>query len=555
MSDEPNTTPPDDVGLEAPALPSAPGERPDHRLIAAYEAALAVASEVTPEAVLQRIVDVARMVGSARYAALGVADERGKILQFITSGITPEQRAAIGPIPEGHGLLGELIRKREPIFVERIADDPRSSGFPPAHPPMETFMGMPILLGNRALGNLYLTDRTDGRPFDEHDLATVQVLAAHAASAIERSFLYGKLREQRDRLRTILDSLPSGVVIVSGSDTAVQFSNHAFVDLVFGAAAPPGVLPTYGRDFVWTRADGLPLRHDERPGTRALRGEMLTNLQLQLERADGTTLPVSVQSAPLRDPGNGGTDALLVVQDVTQLRQAEQLKDDFLSLISHEFRTPLTAIHGGAHLLADAEASLDPQTRRELLGDVVAESDRLDRMLKNLLSLASVMAGRLSVETEPVLLLPLVRKTSDEVAARSPNHRFAVEIDPDTPPVEGDPSLLAQVLRNLYENAVKYSPSGGTIRTTVQVYAEAGRVALAVTDEGLGITREHLPHVFERFNRAGADPTVRGMGLGLYLSQLLVTAQGGAITVTSPGPGHGTTFTVDLPVARGWSPE
>ena len=100
------------------------GER-DQRIIVAYEAALAVASEVAPEAVLQRIVDVARMVGSARYAALGVANDEGKLLQFITSGVTDEQRAKIGPLPEGHGFLGELIRGREPIMVEDLAADPR----------------------------------------------------------------------------------------------------------------------------------------------------------------------------------------------------------------------------------------------------------------------------------------------------------------------------------------------------------------------------------------------------------------------------------------------
>lgn len=124
----------------------------DWRLIAAYEAALAVASEVSLEAVLQRIVDVARNVAMSQYAALGVARGDGRLLQFITSGISDEDRAKIGPIPEGHGLLGELIRDSQPLLVPNIAADHRSSGFPPNHPPMKTFLGVPILLGNRVLG-------------------------------------------------------------------------------------------------------------------------------------------------------------------------------------------------------------------------------------------------------------------------------------------------------------------------------------------------------------------------------------------------------------------
>ncbi len=526
----------------------------DRALIAAYEAALAVASELTLEAVLQRIVDLARDVVPARYAALGVADEHGRIAQFITAGISAAEWAAIGPIPEGHGLLGELIREGKPLLVPDIAADPRSVGYPPNHPPMNRLLGVPILLGDRALGNLYLTERADGRPFDEEDLAAVQVLAAHAAAAIDRARLYRQVEqsrtdaeEQRDQLRVILDNLPSGVLIAGPPDGAYEQANAAAVDTIFGGDEPPGTLPVLGRDFGWLRADGVPLPADQLPVLRALRGETVRNFQLVLERADGIRVPVLVQAAPLHDAAGHVSRAVVVFQDITRLREAEQLKDDFLSLISHEFRTPLTAIHGGAHLLANQGDVLDEETRRELLGDIVAESERLDRMLGNMLSLTAIMAGRLAASTEPVLLGPLVREISAEVAARSPRHAFAVDLPAELPPADGDPALLGQVLRNLYENAVKYAPAGGEVRTTATVHGPT--VAIAVTDQGVGIAPEQVGRVFERFHRAGADPTVRGMGLGLYLSRHLVEAQGGRLAAGSPGPGRGATFTVTLPVA------
>ena len=152
--------------------------------------------------------------------------------------------------------------------------------------------------------------------------------------------------------------------------------------------------------------------------------------------------------------------------------------------------------------------------------------------------------------TEPVMIDPLARRVADEVAARSPRHRFVVALPPNLPPAEADPALLAQVLRNLYENAVKYAPNGGEVRTTARL--EDKTVTMAVTDEGIGIAPQQVERLFERFHRAGADPTVRGMGLGLYLSRMLVEAQGGRISVRSPGPGQGATFEVWLPVARGW---
>jgi signal transduction histidine kinase len=138
-----------------------------------------------------------------------------------------------------------------------------------------------------------------------------------------------------------------------------------------------------------------------------------------------------------------------------------------------------------------------------------------------------------------------------EVAARSSHHIFAVDLPSGLPPVEADPALLEQVLRNLYENAVKYAPSGGPVRTTAAHGDET--VTLNVTDAGLGIASEHVREVFDRFRRVAADATVRGMGLGLYLSRHLVEAQGGTIEANSPGVGKGATFSITLPVAHGWA--
>jgi signal transduction histidine kinase len=170
-----------------------------------------------------------------------------------------------------------------------------------------------------------------------------------------------------------------------------------------------------------------------------------------------------------------------------------------------------------------------------------------------MLTLAAVMAGRLPVRTEPLLLQPLAYATAAEIATHAPHHQFLVEIPADLPPSEGDPALLVQVLRNLYENAVKYSPGGGAVRTTASI--EGRMVTIHVADSGIGIPADEVARVFARFHRADADPSVRGMGLGLYLSHHLVEAQGGRIVARSPGRGQGATFSVTLPLARDWGDE
>jgi two-component system, OmpR family, phosphate regulon sensor histidine kinase PhoR len=514
------------------------------------EAALSMAMESTPEALLQRIVDLAREAVPARYAALGVTDETGRITQFMISGITPEERACLGTEPEGHGLLRALITERIPLLIPDIAADSRSVGFPPGHPPMRTLLGVPILLGDRVLGNLYLTERKDGKPFDDVDLHALQVLAVHAAVAIDRAHIHRRVEEQRDQLRIILDSLPAGVLILSGPDGRIELTNRALTEMLFGLTSPPGRLPAYSRDVRVLEADGTPMTEEQSPSCRALKGEVLRNQQLLVETASGQWMPVLAQAVPLPDASGAVKRAVLVFQDITRLREAEQIKDDFLSLISHEFRTPLTAIHGGAHLLLNQGEALDAQTRYELLCDIVDESDRLDRMLANMLVLTDVMAGRLAARAEPLLVEQLVRTAATSVAARAGNHTFILDIAPHLPPAEGDPELLAQVFSNLYQNAVKYSPAGGKIQTTVM--CDGQTITIEVTDQGIGIQSDEVERIFERFYRTGSDPSVRGTGLGLYLSRHLVSVQGGQILASSPGPGQGAVFTVTLPIIADW---
>lgn len=539
-----------------------------------------VTRESTPEAVLQHIVDLARQAVPARYAALVITSESGQIAHIFSSGMTAEEQARIGHLPQGRGLLGPLPRPGESLLVADIAADPRSAGFPPHHPPMHTLLRVPVRLGKRLLGSLYLSERWDAEPFTEDDAATVElfasqaagtidraltshrigdediaavkVLKTYAASTIDRSLAYQRVEEQRDQLRIILDSLPAGVLILSGPDGRIEMTNRALTAMLFGPAAPPGRMPVYSRDVKVLRANGLPLPHNEGLSSRALKGEEIRNQQLLLETAAGGQVPVLVQATPLPDASGDVTGAVLVFQDITRLRDAEQLKDDFLSLVSHEFRTPLTTIHGGAHLLMNQGEDLDIQTRRELLRDIVEESDRLDRMLANMLVLTEVMAGRLEARLEPLLVEQVVRTAATTVAARSEIHTFAIEIAPDLPPAQGDAALFAQVLSNLYQNAVKYAPGGGKILTRVSCDGQA--VSVTILDQGIGIQDAEIERVFERFYRAGGNPSVRGTGLGLYLSRHLIEVQGGQISASSPGLGNGAEFTVTLPVDPDWLP-
>lgn len=174
-------------------------------LAAINEASLALASELDLASVLQRVVDSSRKVATARYGALAMLDDEGKIAEFITSGISAEERALMDKLPEGKGLLGAVIQNGETLRVDRIADDPRSSGFPPHHPVMTSFIGLPIVYEGRILGDLYLTDKHGGEPFAKQDEEMLRTFAAHAAITIENARLYQHVQdlavlEERDRI-------------------------------------------------------------------------------------------------------------------------------------------------------------------------------------------------------------------------------------------------------------------------------------------------------------------------------------------------------------------
>lgn len=202
------------------------------------EAGLALSAELSLPALLQRIVELAAQVTDARYGALGLTDAEGRITEFITTGISAREREAIGPLPTGEGLLGAVIAEARPIRLDDIAADHRSSGFPPGHPPMRTFLGAPLRANGRVFGNVYLTEKSDGATFTERDEQDLMVLAAQAGVAVANAGLYEELRRRElwlDALRqtslAVLRGAPTGraLQLVRRLAREIAAADHAFL--------------------------------------------------------------------------------------------------------------------------------------------------------------------------------------------------------------------------------------------------------------------------------------------------------------------------------------
>jgi len=237
------------------------------------------------------------------------------------------------------------------------------------------------------------------------------------------------------------------------------------------------------------------------------------------------------------------------LRDITGRKKVDEMKDEFIGLVSHEMRTPLTVIIGALHTILTEETRLSSQERSQLLQDAVWEAESLSHLLSNLLELSRAQSERLLLHRESISIEALIQDMAKKMKQQSPGHEFIVDIPSKLPRVYADPVRLDHILRNLIENAVKYSPQGSQI--TVAVKRENENLVIAVKDEGVGISLNDQDKLFKPFERLGFSQanTVKGTGLGLLVCKRLVEAHGGRIWVKSE-PGHGATFLFTLPLER-----
>jgi signal transduction histidine kinase len=256
-------------------------------------------------------------------------------------------------------------------------------------------------------------------------------------------------------------------------------------------------------------------------------------------------LSLSIENSRLREE----------LRDTEALGEANRLKAELISTLAHEMRTPLTSIKGYSTALLMEEVVFDPKSQREFLEIIDEECDTLQNLIHDILESSIIDAGLLKLELQPVLLPRLMQGVIDDMARRAEGCRFVVDLPDHLPVVEADPERITQVLRNLLDNAVKYSPGGGLI--IVSAEAQPTEVMISVADQGVGIAPEHLHQLFEKFFRAktGLIRNVVGSGLGLPIAHAIVESHGGRIWAESAmGQGSTLYFTLPLP-AQGTAPD
>jgi PAS domain S-box-containing protein len=498
---------------------------------------------------LKRLVTKIAMILQAEKCVIKLYDkETGELVaQPPAFGMTDEE-VKLYRTRATQGVSGEAFMTGQPIVVNDSLSDPRTAKEFASLFGIRNSLTVPLIVERRdedgkvvdriRVGVLKVFNKRFGGQFTDEDVRLAMVLARSAASVIAQAKLYLEALEEKRQLEATLESMLVGVLAVN-SKGRITVLNHVARQLL--EISPEN---SVGADY-------QEVIKDER-----VRDIIRRTLENGEEVVEELTFTVGtseryfqVQTAPITGENKEILGEVTIFSDITELKRLDQMKTDFVSHVSHELRTPLTSIKGFvATLLADTEGYYDLETRREFLQIIDQECDRLTRLINDLLNLSRIESGRaLELVLKPVDVVDIAKKIIEIQKNYTSKHQFVLDVQEPVPTVIADEDKVDQIITNLVSNAVKYSPNGGEVRITIKEDPETGGVLVAVKDQGLGIPKDVLPRLFQRFVRVEGRK-IAGTGLGLYLTRHLVEAHGGKIWVDSE-EGKGSTFYFTLPPA------
>ena len=301
------------------------------------------------------------------------------------------------------------------------------------------------------------------------------------------------------------------------------------------------------------RADGSEVSLQEFPLARLLGDtETVRAEEIVMGVPDGRSISVLLNATPIRSDEGELESVVVTMQDMTAVEEQERLRAEFLAMVSHELRMPLTSVLGAATALRDAAADLDPAEMRQFFRIIIDRAEHMRELIRDLLDVARIEAGVLPVDPEPAEVAALVDRARNAFTSAGGRNNLAIDVAPDLPLVMADRRRIVQVIGNLLSNASKNSPEDSVIR--VSAVCSGGDVEVSVVDQGRGIPAEDLPRLFRKFSRREDRYTEGDTGLGLAICKGIVEAHGGRIHAESNGPGLGARFLFTLPVVQDAEP-
>lgn len=351
------------------------------------------------------------------------------------------------------------------------------------------------------------------------------------------------------QLKAVVSSMAEGVIITDPQGNISSVNPAALhIHRFRNVEEPRRNVGELARLFEFRALDGRSIPRRDWPTNRLLRGESFANLDVRVRRVDtGETWIGNYSGTPVRNSAGEPILSVLTVRDVTAQKEAERLREEYIALISHDLRNPLTALTGQAQLLRRSLARSGDERGVTGVDSILKSARRMNSMIQDLVETARLESGQLDTRKDPTDLFQLISDVVERMGTTEERARIRLEYPEPIPPVMADPDRIERVVVNLVSNALKYSTPDSPV--SVAVRRHDGEAMVSVSDQGIGIHPDEVHHLFQRFYRAKAGERSEGLGLGLYITRLIVEAHGGRIWVESK-LGEGSKFTFSLPIGQ-----
>jgi PAS domain S-box-containing protein len=495
---------------------------------------------------LRRLVQRIAMILQAEKIVIMFYDrERAELIGIEPGFGVEEDRLPMFRVRATQGISGEVFREGNPVIFHDATADPRTKKDPFGILNVTNGITVPLVIEKRdeenrvvdrtVIGVLHAFNKRHGEDFNEEDVRLLERMARNVGSIIANLQLYREVQKERDEFKSTFESLTAGLILVSPDGRISQM--NASARAIFGV----------GDDIVGQQAKDV-IKNDVIQEVFRItgKGDEIARQEITVTIA-GAERSYEVQAALVRAEDGKDLGVVAIFMDITDIKAIDKMKSSFVAMASHELRTPLTAIKGFVStLIIDDE--FNPEERREFYGIIDQECDRLTRLINDLLNTARIDAQEsLKPHYTNVAIRALLDKVVMLQRQTTTRHTIVLDAPAEMPIIVGDEDKMDQIFTNLLNNAIKYSPGGGQI--TVHATNEGDSLLFGIEDQGLGIPKDHLVKVFDKFHRVNNEDNrkIYGTGLGLFLVRHLVeTVHLGKIWVDSE-PGKGSTFWFRIP--------
>ena len=516
-------------------------------------ASLRINESLDLDHVLQGVLDSARTLTGARYGVITTLDDEGRMEDLRVSGLTVEDARRIWEIPDGQRFFEYLCAITGPVRVADLGGHARAMGLSELHTPMPigAFLGVPIRHRGKSVGNIHLSREKPGGEFTREDEETLVMFASQVALVVSNARRHRDEQRAKTGLETLIATSPVGVVVFDiATGAPVSFNREA--RRIVDSLLDPNQTPEQLLELMTVRrAGGSEISLLEFPLAEALSAtETVRAEEIVLAVPDGRSVSVLLNATPIRSEAGDVESVVVTIQDMTQLEEMERLRAEFLGMVSHELRMPLTSIWGSVMAMQEDAEDLDPVETRQFLRIILDQVGSMRSLIGDLLDVARIEAGALPTNPEPAEVAALVDRARNTFASGGGRNNLDIDLAADLPLVMADRRRVVQVIGNLLANAARHSPESTAIR--VSAVRDGVYVEISVMDEGKGDSRRApappVPQVLPSGGRrprgrhrpgAGDLQGDRGGSWGPHPGRERGTGAGSAVRLHPAGRGRG----------------